>query len=139
MIGHVKERCEGKTVDINIQERKKREKERKQQAEKFWEERDEEDIGEGLTGDSRSDARPERTAVSSHATAGKIIGKLSSKSLAVLDKPTVSPEIPFTRGSEEGKDQNSVSSASENKGYFFAVSNVDFLWKMYWLSCTGKE
>lgn len=96
-------------ADINVQERKQRQKERKKQAEKFWEERDEEDLGEGLTGDSRSDAKPERAAIGSHAAAGKVIGKLSSKSLDVLEKPSVSPEIPFTRGSDDGKDQNTVS------------------------------
>ena len=104
-----------------LQKRKQREKERKKQAEKFWEERDEEDIGEGLTGDSRSDATPERAAISSHAAAGKIIGKLSSKNLGVLNKPTVSPEIPFSRSSQDGKDQNMVSSSLQGQWHCNAL------------------
>lgn len=36
-----------------LQRKKSKEKERKKQADKFWEERDEEDLGEGMTSGSR--------------------------------------------------------------------------------------
>lgn len=83
-----------------------REKEQKKQADKFWEERDEEDIGEGLMDnakDPQAEQRPTQ-ATPSRAATGKVIGKLSSKNLSVLDKPTNMPEVPFSRPSTEQKD-----------------------------------
>ena len=94
------------------QARKSREKERKKQADKFWEERDEEDIGEALM-DGLRGSKPEPQAAGegppSQAAAGRVIGKLSSKNLDVLQNTTASPEVPFHRTPQVSREIERVS------------------------------
>ena len=49
---------------------------------------------------SMPDARPPQ-AVQSQAAAGKVIGKLSSKNMKLLDKTNVMPDFPFSRSAVE--------------------------------------
>ena len=87
------------------QAKEKREKERKKEAQKFWEERDEEDLGEGLMNtqsNPRSTIPPEQ-AQASQPAAGKLIGHLSSKHLSVLDKPAATEDAPFSRQSVDDR------------------------------------
>lgn len=50
--------------------------------------------------DSIPDPRPPQ-AVQSQAARGTIIGKLSTKNMKLLDKPSNLPELPFSRASAE--------------------------------------
>ena len=93
-----------------LQARKNREKERKKQAEKFWQDRDEEDIGEGLMEglkDSKQEHNPNQPAPS-QAAAGRVIGKLSSKNLDVLKNTTTTVEVPFYRTSQDSREPEKV-------------------------------